>query len=174
MPHAPGRIVSEKPAPPGGQIAHDATPPFGLLSECPAAAPENQGDHYYALDTGAVLYSNGTVWTQVGGSSVDKVAPAASPGSAFTVDLSTGTVFDVTLTTANLTLTLPAPGAGKSFTLLLRQDATGSRVVTWPAAKWPGGATPTLTTTAGGVDLVSFLCVNGTDWLGFPSGYDLR
>jgi hypothetical protein len=81
---------------------------------------------------------------------------------------------DITLT-ANCALTFPTAARGKKIRLALRQDATGSRTVTWPVVvKWPGGTAPTLTTTASAVDLFEFTCINGTNWLGEVVGLDIR
>ena len=42
------------------------------------------------------------------------------------------------------------------MTLILKQDATGSRTVSWPAAlKWVGGVEPTLSTAANAIDIIS-------------------
>ena len=97
----------------------------------------------------------------------------AASGATLTVDLADGNVHDVTLTD-NCTFTFSGTVASRAcgFTLILRQDGTGSRTVTWPAAvDWPGGTAPTLSTAASAVDLLTFLTVdNGTTWLGFVSG----
>lgn len=101
----------------------------------------------------------------------ETVNSVAATGATETIpDITTATVHRLTLD-ANCTLTFPTAGAGKSFTLVLIQDATGSRTVTWPAeVKWAGGTTPTLTTTAAKKDVFTFLCADGTNWLGFTSG----
>lgn len=79
-----------------------------------------------------------------------------------------GTVHVLTLT-ANATLTFPAAVLGKSFYLALKQDATGSRLVTWPSnVKWTAATAPTLTTTAGKTDLIEFICLDGANW--YPTG----
>jgi hypothetical protein len=68
--------------------------------------------------------------------------------------------------TANCALTLPAAAAGKELVLVLKQDGTGSRTVTWPAAvKWPAATAPSLSTGAGRSDVVVLRCVDGTTWL---------
>jgi hypothetical protein len=97
-------------------------------------------------------------------------------GSAQTIPaVTTSTISRITLT-ANCTLTFPAAGAGKSFTLILVQDGTGSRLITWPASivKWVGGTAPTLSTGAGKIDYLSFVCADGTNWAGFLAGLDVR
>lgn len=97
-------------------------------------------------------------------------------GSTETLDLETGNIHDVTLT-ANCTFTFTGAvaGVGCAFTLILRQDGTGSRTVTWPASvDWDSGAAPTLSTGAGEVDVIVLLTVDGgTTWLGFVSGQDM-
>lgn len=94
-------------------------------------------------------------------------------GSTETIDLANGTVHTATLN-ANCTLTFSGSAASVacSFTLILTQDGTGSRTVTWPAAvKWPGGTAPTLSTAVGAVDVVVFTTVdNGTTWYGNLAG----
>jgi hypothetical protein len=86
-----------------------------------------------------------------------------------TVNLLNGSVQQLTLT-GSTTFTFPAVGGGKQFLLMLTQDATGSRLATWPSTvRWAGGTAPTLTTTAAKTDVISFLS-NGSYWLGFPGG----
>lgn len=93
----------------------------------------------------------------------------ANTGTTLTIDLTNGTVQILTLT-GNCTFTFPTATAGKSFLLLLKQDATGSRTVTWPAAvKWPGGATPAITATASKLDKFVFTS-DGTSWFGSNAG----
>ena len=89
---------------------------------------------------------------------------SANTGTALTVDLANGTVQNLTLT-GNATITMPTAVAGKSFIIMLRQDATGSRSVTWSTVVWPGGTAPTITGTASKMDMYSFFS-NGTVWYG--------
>jgi hypothetical protein len=102
-----------------------------------------------------------------------KVSSSAS-GASYTVDLTQGTVFDVTMSAAcTFTFSNPPPSTKVgSFTLILRQDGTGSRLATWPAAvDWPGASAPTLSTTASAVDILTFITPDaGTTWFGFFSG----
>lgn len=108
-----------------------------------------------------------------------ETAVSANSSTAYTVDLTTANVFDITMT-GNCTFTFsnpPASGTGGSFTLILTQDGTGSRTATWPASvKWAGGTAPTLTTTlTTGMDVLSFVTVDaGTTWLGFAAGLDMQ
>ncbi len=59
---------------------------------------------------------------------------------------------------------------GATYTLILKQDGTGSRTVTWGSEYlWSGGTAPTLTTTASAVDIVTFVC-DGTSMFGVFTG----
>lgn len=93
----------------------------------------------------------------------------ANTGTAYTIDLAGGSVQILTLT-GNCTFTFPTATAGRSFILFLKQDGTGSRTATWPAAvKWPGGTAPTITSTASKADKYVFTA-DGTNWVGSNAG----
>lgn len=90
-------------------------------------------------------------------------------GNSINIDPSLGNNFSLTLTgtptnpltiTANNATSLPNGAAGQldgqAINILLVQDATGSRTVTWPTnVKWPNDITPTLTAVANGADMVT-------------------
>lgn len=103
-----------------------------------------------------------------------RTAPASASG-VLTLKLENGNVFEVTLTenvtTTNLT-NPPASGKAGYFTLILKQDATGGRTITFPATvKWSNGVAPSLSTAANALDILTFMTVNGgTTWCGFLSG----
>ena len=83
-----------------------------------------------------------------------------------TIDWTLGNKFKFTFGAGNETLAFTAPSNPCSLTLILVQDATGSRTITWPASvKWSGGTAPTLTTTANAIDIVSLL-YDGTNYYG--------
>lgn len=89
-------------------------------------------------------------------------------GAAFTVNWNSGAKQKITLNN-NCTFTFTAPPGVANLLLMLAQDATGSRTVTWPASvKWTGGSPPTLTTTASAVDIVTFFW-DGTNYWGVLS-----
>ena len=92
----------------------------------------------------------------------------ANTSTAITVSLANGTVQLLTLT-GNATITMPTAGAGKSFIIMLKQDGTGSRSVTWSTVTWPGGTAPTITGTANKQDIYSFFS-DGTSWFGTTIG----
>lgn len=93
---------------------------------------------------------------------------SANTSTAITVDLANGTVQNLTLT-GNATITMPTAVAGKSFIIILSQDATGSRTVTWSTVSWPSATAPTVTSTASKKDIYSFFS-NGTSWFGTTIG----
>lgn len=93
----------------------------------------------------------------------------ANTSTAYTIALTGGTLQILTLT-GNCTFTFPTPTAGQSFTLFLKQDATGSRTATWPATvKWPSSFAPVITSTANKGDKYVFTA-DGTYWWGSNAG----
>lgn len=87
-------------------------------------------------------------------------------GASDTVDWDAGQIHKSTLTAATCTYTFSNPVAGAIYTLLVIQDGTGGRLVTWPASvKWPAATAPTLTATASKIDRCQFTW-DGTSYLG--------
>ena len=93
---------------------------------------------------------------------------SANSSTAITLALTNGTVQIITLT-GNATITMPTATSGKSFIMYLKQDATGSRTVTWSTVKWAGGTAPTITSTASKQDIFSFFS-DGSSWFGVVVG----
>ncbi len=90
-----------------------------------------------------------------------------------TLDLTNGTLQTATLTASTAcTFTMPTATAGKSFVLLLKQAAsTGNGTATFTSVKWNNAGTPTVTATAGKMDIFSFFA-DGTNWYGtYTQGY---
>lgn len=90
-------------------------------------------------------------------------------GTTYNIDLSLSNIFDITLGN-NVTFTFtnpPASGISKSATIILRQDATGSRLATFTNAKYTDGVTPILSTGANQIDVLTFFTLNGGSfWFG--------
>jgi len=86
-----------------------------------------------------------------------------------TLKITNNSIFNITLI-GNITFSFngPTPGTEYSINLLLLQDATGSRTVTWPASvKWAGAAAPVLSTLANKLDIVALQTFDsGTTWYG--------
>lgn len=82
---------------------------------------------------------------------------ALTDAATVAVDLAAGTNFVVTLA-GNRTLGAPSNAKpGMSGTILIKQDATGSRTLAYNTAWKPFGSTPSLTTTANAVDLLTWI-----------------
>ena len=86
-------------------------------------------------------------------------------GATVTWDMSTQSVCKLTLG-GNRTISAPTNGStGQFASILVIQDGTGSRSLTWNAAyEFASDTAPTLTTTASLGDLFTFR-YNGTKWL---------
>jgi hypothetical protein len=87
--------------------------------------------------------------------------------TASTLSIAAGTILTATLTASTAcTFTMPSVGAGKSFTLFLKQAAaTGNGTATFTGVKWGITGTPTVTATAGRMDIFTFFS-DGTNWYG--------
>jgi hypothetical protein len=87
--------------------------------------------------------------------------------TASTISLTSGTVQTATLTASTAcTFTMPTATAGKSFILLLKQAATtGGGTATFTGVKFNSTSAPVMTSTAGKMDIFSFVA-DGTNWYG--------
>jgi len=104
---------------------------------------------------------------------VESVVAIGTVTTASTISLTSGTVQTATLTASTAcTFTMPTATAGKSFILLLKQAAsTGGGTATFTGVKWSSAGTPVVTSTAGKMDIFSFVA-DGTNWYGSVSqGY---
>ena len=98
---------------------------------------------------------------------------ADSDGATITFDMGASDKHAVTLA-GNRTLAVTGDQIGQSFTLLLTQDATGSRTVTWwSGIHWPEGSVPSLTTTPNKTDLFTFIKRGSGSYIGLPVGFDI-
>lgn len=109
---------------------------------------------------------NGTDWVNTNTlKNYNEIVNAqGSQSTTVAIDFTTGNVQTVTLT-GNVTLTLSNPaasGLSSAMTIVITQDSTGTRTITWPGSvKWQAGAAPTLSTAAAAVDVVTLFTVNG-------------
>ena len=102
---------------------------------------------------------------------------AAIDGSGnLNIDATTGSVFSVTrndiITAFNITL----PAGARAVSLTFVMTSNGSYNVAWPAnTAWAGGTSPTMTSTAGRIDVITLSTFNGgSNWLGFVGGTDFQ
>ena len=98
---------------------------------------------------------------------IESVVSIGTVTSSSTLALTNGTVQTATLTASTAcTFTMPTATAGKSFVLLLKQAATtGNGTATFTSVKFDAVGTPTITATAGKMDILTFIS-DGTNWYG--------
>jgi len=104
---------------------------------------------------------------------VESVVAIGTVTTSNTLSLTSGTVQTATLTASTAcTFTMPTATAGKSFVLLLKQAAaTGNGTATFTGVKWNATGAPTITATAGKMDILTFVA-DGTNWYGsYVQGY---
>ena len=128
-------------------------------------------DVMYVYDSGWVIWA-GNYLLITGGTMTGDISfktatftenDEGNSGTALTIDWTLGNKSRATLT-GNATFTFTAPAGATNLLLVLVQDATGSRTITWPAnVKWPSGTPAVLTTTANAIDIVT-LYYDGTDY----------
>jgi len=80
-------------------------------------------------------------------------------GATITPDFSLANNFVVTIS-GNRTLANPTNAAsGQTGVIIIKQDSTGSRTMSYGSGyKFPGGTAPTLTTTSGRTDVLAYFC----------------
>ena len=139
-----------------GSNAMPSGTPTGQTGFAPICAYNNGANGEYDL----AIYLNSR-WIAVGGAY--KRYDTSSGNGAQTIDFNkcqsanVTRIFTASGGNATLTFSNPPP-AGSLVTVVIVQDGTGSRTITWPATvKWSGGTAPTLTTTASKRDIFQFM-----------------
>jgi hypothetical protein len=115
------------------------------------------------LTAGAgVIVTNGTGSITVSGTNSDYVDLGNVSGTV-NIDFTKGVVrARLTGNTTFAFTSVPAAGTVTAVTLIVVQDGTGGRTVTWPAASdYPGGVIPPATTTANAVDIWTLFTIDG-------------
>lgn len=122
----------------------------------------SDGNNKWTFDAGAARLGTVGLYTAQQNFALVTLADAAG----IDWNLNTAQVASVTLG-GNRTLNNPTNMvAGGTYLALVRQDATGSRTLSYGNAyKWVGGTPPVLSTTANSVDILSFLS-DGTNMYG--------
>ena len=81
-----------------------------------------------------------------------------SSGSSSEVDWSLGNKQTIVLTDNTTFTFIDPPCSSTSLQIIVKQDSTGGRTVSWPSnVKFPNGVLPPYTTTADAIDVWSFL-----------------
>lgn len=154
-----------------------------VLNEYLEVEHDSDGTHkidYLPLAGGTLagtVDANNNIITQPEIKDYSETVVTANTGTAYTINLNSGNIFNLTLT-GNCTFSFsnpPATGRSGSVTLILTQDGTGSRTATWPASvKWPSDTAPTLSTAISSIDVIQLFTVDGgTTWLAFLAGNNL-
>jgi hypothetical protein len=94
-----------------------------------------------------------------------------------TLNLNNGNIFNILLNANILTITIsniPSSTHNISFTIIFTADGT-ARAVNWPnTVIWPSGNAPSITSTAGKIDVFSFTSNDGgSTWIGFVGGQNM-
>jgi hypothetical protein len=113
---------------------------------------------------GATSPTVGTFTTATVARVVEAVVTLGSVGNSATIDWSVGDVQTLTLT-SNCSLSFsnpPSSGKSQSLTLVVSQDSTGGRLLSYPASvRWSYAQAPVLTTNPTYRDVISFITYDG-------------
>jgi hypothetical protein len=120
------------------------------------------------LSANLVMANNNITRPILTGYTEHEVANTAATGS-YSLDCGAANFWDLTLT-GNITIApTNVPPATRMWagTIAAKQDATGTRTITWPTgSKYPGGVAPPATTTANALDIWSLMTYDGgTSWI---------
>jgi hypothetical protein len=138
--------------------------PSGTTGQRPSSLV-NGMIRYNSSSTGSIEAYYNSQWNALGGGGAPS-RYALTDGPTIAVNWTNGNMQSVTLG-GNRTFTFTGGQDGGSYVLILKQDGTGSRTVTWPGSvRWSGGTAPTLTTTASKTDYIGFI------YNGLSSTYD--
>ena len=117
--------------------------------------------------TSSLSLTTPTITNQTITNYTESVVAIGTVTTSNTISLTSGTLQTATLTASTAcTFTMPTATAGKSFVLLLKQAAsTGNGTATFTSVKWGTAGAPTITATAGKMDILTFVS-DGTNWYG--------
>ena len=135
-------------------------PPRMTTTQKNAIASPATGLQVFDSTMNATCEYTGTAWRVVSAGA----QAVTVTGLLQTVSLANGNVLDITLnSTTTFTFTNPTIG---TYILKLTQGVGGGFLVNWPVnVIWSGGTAPTLSTTAGKIDIIT-LIYDGTSYYG--------
>ena len=148
------------------QLLHRGTGNLDILTQevAPIVFGINNNERARIDSSGRLLVgtTTGSGRLTVAGNAVG-VPVALTDGATITADFSAANNFSITLG-GNRTLANPSNlAAGQAGTIVVTQDATGSRTLAYGSNwKFPGGTAPTLTTTANAVDAIAYYVESST------------
>ena len=152
---------------PGADVYLSATVHGGLATTPPYSRAPPMG--YAYTESQIVFYQPGAIASTSSAPTTYSIT-TATDGATITFDLSTS-VYQTVVLGGNRTLAVSGDVVGRPFTIILKQDATGSRTVTWwSGIRWAGGSAPSLTAMAAKEDTLVFIKRGNGDYMGFVSG----
>jgi len=114
----------------------------------------------------------GKVYNDIGSIIDYRIMYTNADAATITFDMSVSCVHKVVLGASRI-LAVSNVIDGQSFCIMLKQDASGSRTVTWwSGILWMDGTTPTLTTTGAKTDIFTFTR-DGSSYYGTVNGLNL-
>jgi hypothetical protein len=148
-----------------GEVAHEALASgnAALVEAAEALASGNSAltdlSTKYNITGGPIT---GTVTTQ--SQSIGQITDSALTSGLIALNFATGNNFEFVLG-GNSTLNSPTNvSGGQTGVITIRQDDVGSRTLAYSGVwNFAAGTAPTLTTTASGVDILSFYCTSPTE-----------
>jgi hypothetical protein len=138
----------------------------GVSTNTPNTIVQRDGSGGFAagvIDAVALDMNNGIVSQPTLEAYSELIFNGGNVTGAVNVNLNSANVFTYTLTgTTTFTfINPPLAGVSKPVTLIIRQDAVGSRTATFTGAKWTDSIGPTLTTTPNRYDVFTFFTIDG-------------
>jgi hypothetical protein len=128
--------------------------------------PNTSGTTAFLSSDGLGNYS----WVTLNSLFTDTIVNLGNILGPTVIDRNRGSIFKA-IATGSFTLSVTNCTAGQSFTLIVTQDATGSRVVTYPAGfKFTYGY-KTLSTAAGTIDMLNVFYDGTTYYTTLTAGY---
>ena len=121
---------------------------------------DSNGDAMFSIvnDGAITIGKTGSKSSFTGQVSVD-----VGSGSNATINFNTGNIQEITIPSGATNFTPSNAVAGSTYMIKITQAGT-SGTINWESSatvNWPGGTPPTLTTTNGGVDIITLICTVG-------------
>jgi hypothetical protein len=130
------------------------------------SSPANSANYDFLLRGPEVTLPSNPTWTwfenRTGASMGNLNAYLyVSAGTAATLDLSQGSYFTLSLSSAVTASFSNPPATGQAYSFALEVTTSGDYAITWPTSiKWEGGSAPA-NTASGATDLYTFITIDG-------------
>ncbi|HRP30435.1 MAG TPA: hypothetical protein PKV73_01020, partial [Agriterribacter sp.] len=139
----------------------------GTANQILGVEADGSGLEYKTLTAGSGISISNGVGTVTIASTFNPTVQSLVDGASITWNVSNGGNGAVTLAGTGRTLSITNPTAGHTYTIRIIQGSGGSKTITtWPTGtRWIGGTAPTLSTTAGQMDVIT-LYYDGSNYYG--------